>query len=194
MRSVAGMKRILVHCAMLTIMFLLVLIGYSRDRPAPPPSRYGFTLKINAKSLPKGVMVREVRNESSVRYFIKNTSDFPLIINERFQNDRLISGAKLVSGRVLHYFPNGVPMQGKRHLKGWQAPFGEIPETLLYIKEPKKIYEGRKVGLTKELPKPEKVSISANLGGRPYEIKGTIKYHLNKAYDVFHRIKNLKSK
>ena len=189
------MRRILVHYAMLIMMFSTVLIGYSRDRPAPPPSRYGFTFKIDAKSLPKGVMVREVRNESSVRYFIKNTSDVPLIINERFlQNDQLASGAKLVSGRVLHYFPNGVPMQGKRHLKGWQAPFGEIPETLLHIKEPKKIYEGRKVGLTKELPNPEKISIPANLAGKPYEIKGTIKYHLNKAYDVFHRIKNPKPK
>ena len=188
------MNRTLIHYAMLIMMFSPVLIGYSRDRPAPPPSRYGFIFKIDTKSLPKGVMVREVRNESSIRYFIKNTSDIPLIINERFQNDRLVSGAKLVSGRVLHYFPNGVPMQGKRHLKGWQAPFGEIPETLLYIKEPKKIYEGRKVGLTMELPKPTKVSIPANLNGTPYEIKGTIKYHLNKAYDVFHRIKNLKPK
>ena len=189
-----GMKRILIHCAMLILIFSHVLTGYCRDRPAPPPSRYGFTFKIDSKSLPKGVTVREVRNELSVRYFIKNTSDVPLIINALVQNDRMISGAKLVSGRVLHYFPNGVPMQGKRHLKGWQSPFGEIPETLLHIKEPKKIYEGRKVGLTKELPKPEKVSIPTNLGGKPYEIKGTIKYHLNKAYDVFHRIKNLKPK
>ena len=133
-RRVAGMKRILIHFAMLIMIYSPVLIGYSRDRPAPPPSRYGFTFKIDAKSLPKGVTVREVRNESSVRYFIKNTSNVPLIINERFQNDRLVSGAKLVSGRVLHYFPKGVPMEGKRHLKGWRAPFGEIPETLLYIK------------------------------------------------------------
>ena len=102
---------------MLIMIFSPVLIGYSRDRPAPPPSQYGFTLKIDTKSLPKGIMVREVRDESRVRYFIKNTSDLALIINERFQNDRLISGAKLVSGRVLHYFPNGVPMQGKQHLK-----------------------------------------------------------------------------
>ena len=189
------MNRILIHYAMLIMMFLLVLIGYSRDRPAPPPSRYGFTFKIDTKSLPKGVTVREVRNESSVRYFIKNTSNVPLIINERFQNDRLVSGAKLVSGRVLNYFPNGVPMVGKRHLKGWQAPFGEIPETVLHIKEPKKIYEGRKAGLTKELPKSEKSSIPASLDGTPYEIKGTIKYHLNKTYDAFYRIiDNPKSK
>ena len=180
--------------AMLIMMVSLVLIGYCQDRPAPPPSRYGFTFKIDANSLPKGVTIREVHNESSVRYSIRNTNDVPLIINERFQDDRLVSGAKLVSGRVLHYFPNGVPMEGKRHLKGWQAPFGEIPETLLYIKEPKKIHEGRKVGLTTELPKPEKTSIPANLNGMPYEIKGTIKYHLNKAYDVFHRIKSPKPK
>ena len=95
------MNRILVHYAMLIMVFSPVLIGYSRERPAPAPSRYGFTFKIDAKSLPKGVLVREVRNESSIRYFIKNTSDVPLIINERFlQNDRLVSGAKLVFGRV----------------------------------------------------------------------------------------------
>ena len=179
---------------LLAAIFLTLVIGYGRERPSPTPSRYGFTFEIDAKSLPKGVTIREVRNASSVRYFVKNTSNIPLIINERFQNNRLVSGAKLVSSKVLNYFPNGVPMQGKRHLKGWQAPFGEIPETLLYIKEPKKIYEGRKVGLTKELPKPEKMSIPANLGGTPYEIKGTINYHLNKAYDVFHRIKKPKSK
>ena len=132
--------------------FVALVIGYGRERPAPTPSRYGFTFEIDAKSLPKGVTVREVRNASSVRYFIKNTSNIPLIINERFQNDRLISGAKLVSSKVLNYFPNGVPMVGKRHLKGWQAPLGEIPETLLHIKEPKKIYEGRNLGLRRNCP------------------------------------------
>lgn len=175
-------------------MFSITLSGYCRDRPAPPPSRYGFTFVIDAKSLPKGVTIREVRSETSIRYFIKNTSDMPLIINERFQNNRLVSGAKLVSGEVLNYFPNGVPMAGKRHLKGWQSPFGKIPETLLYIKEPKKIYEGRKVGLTRKLPPEEKLSIAANLNGKPYEILGTIHFHLNKAYDTFHRIKIPKPK
>jgi len=183
------MKRIHFHYASLTLMFSLALSGYCRDRPTPPPSRYGFTFVIDAKSLPKGVTIREVRSETSIRYFIKNTSHMPLIINERFQNNRLVSGAKLVSGEVLNYFPNGVPMAGKRHLKGWQAPFGKIPETLLYIKEPKEIYEGRKVGLTRTLPKAEQYSIPANLGGKPFEIKGTIHYHLNKAYDTFHGIK-----
>ena len=173
---------------LLFAMFVVLVIGYGRERPAPTPSRYGFTFEIDAKSLPRGVTVREVRNESSVRYFVKNTSNIPLIINQRSQNDRLVSGAKLVSGKVLNYFPDGVPMAGKRHLKGWQAPFGEIPETLLHVKEPKKIYEGRKAGLTKELPKSEKLSIPASLNGTPYEIKGTIKYHLNKTYDAFYRI------
>ena len=173
---------------LILVPFIALLISHGRERPAPTPSRYGFTFEIDAKSLPKGVTVREVRNASSVRYFVKNTSDIPLVINERFQNDRLVSGAKLVSGKVLNYFPDGVPMAGKRHLKGWQAPFGEIPETLLHVKEPKKIYEGRKAGLTKELPKSEKLSIPASLNGTPYEIKGTIKYHLNKTYDAFYRI------
>ena len=175
-------------------MFSLALSGYCRDRPAPPPSRYGFTFVIDAKSLPKGATIREVRSETSIRYFIKNTSDVPLIINERFQNNRLVSGAKLVSGEVLNYFPNGVPMVGKRHLKGWQSPFGKIPETLLYIKEPKKIHEGRIAGLTRKLPPEEKLSIAANLNGKPYEIIGTIHFHLNKAYDTFHRIKIPKPK
>jgi hypothetical protein len=188
------MRRIHFHYALLTLMFSITLSGYCRDRPAPPPSRYGFTFVIDAKSLPKGVTIREVRSETSIRYFIKNTSDMPLIINERFQNNRLVSGAKLVSGEVLNYFPNGVPMAGKRHLKGWQSPFGKIPETLLYIKEPKKIYEGRKVGLTRKLPPEEKLSIAANLNGKPYEILGTIHFHLNKAYDTFHRIKIPKPK
>ena len=180
---------------LLAAIFLTLVIGYGRERPSPTPSRYGFTFEIDAKSLPKGVTVREVRNASNVRYFVKNTSNIPLIINERFQNDRLVSGAKLVSSKVLNYFPNGVPMVGKRHLKGWQAPFGEIPETVLHIKEPKKIYEGRKAGLTKELPKSEKSSIPASLDGTPYEIKGTIKYHLNKTYDAFYPIiDNPKSK
>jgi hypothetical protein len=106
------MRRIHFHYALLTLMFSITLSGYCRDRPAPPPSRYGFTFVIDAKSLPKGVTIREVRSETSIRYFIKNTSDMPLIINERFQNNRLVSGAKLVSGEVLNYFPNGVPMAG----------------------------------------------------------------------------------
>ncbi|MDE2682039.1 MAG: hypothetical protein OSB29_11850 [Verrucomicrobiota bacterium] len=188
------MKRTHFHYALLALMFSLALSGYCRDRPAPHPSRYGFSFVIDAKSLPKGVTLREVRSETSIRYFMKNTSLVPLIINERFQNNRLVSGAKLVSGEVLNYFPNGVPMAGKQHLKGWQSPFGKIPETLLYIKEPKKIYEGRKAGLTRKLPPVEKLSIAANLNGKPYEISGTIHFHLNKAYDPFHRIKIPKPK
>ena len=144
------MKRIHFHYTLLTLMFSLALSGYCRDRPGPPPSRYGFTFVIDANSLPEGVTIREVRSETSIRYFIKNTSHVPLIINERFQNNRLVSGAKLVSGEVLNYFPNGVPMTGKRHLKGWQSPFGKIPETLLYIKEPKRFTRGGAQGSPKK--------------------------------------------
>jgi hypothetical protein len=160
-------------------------IGVSRERPAPPPSRYTYTMTIDAKSVPEGIIVREVRTGNVPRYFIKNTSDVPLVINERFQGDRLVSGAKLVSGKVFHYFPNGVPMQGKQHLKGWQAPFGDIEQTLLSLpKDPAKIYEGRQPGLSKKLPPPEPYQIPANYDGKPYKIKVMIHYHLNPAYDA----------
>jgi hypothetical protein len=66
---------------------------------------------------------------------------------------------------VYQYFPNGVPMEGKTHLKGWQAPFGDIPETILTLaKEPARIHEGRGPGLSKELPEPEAFSIPAKSG------------------------------
>jgi len=155
-----------------------------RGRPAPPPSRFGYSLKIDLDSLPKGVTVREVRKGQTSRWFISNASDVPLVINERFQGDRLVTGTKLVSGKVYQYFPSGVPMAGKKHLKGWQAPFGEIKETSLRLaRDPGKIYEGRKPGLSKMLPTPEAFSIPAKYGGKPYKIKATIHYHLNAAYD-----------
>lgn len=165
-----------------------------KGRPAPPPSRYNYSLKINVDSLPKGVKVREVKDAQGTRYFISNASETPLVINERFQNDVLVAGSKLVSGKVYQYFPNGVPMEGKTHLKGWQAPFGDIPETILTLaKEPARIYEGRKPGLSKELPAPEPFSLPAKFDGNPHEIRGTIHYHLNHAYDEFHKNK-VKSK
>ncbi|WP_254508471.1 hypothetical protein [Anatilimnocola floriformis] len=164
--------------------------GQGRTKPAPPPSRYGYTLKIDAKSLPKGVTIREVRDEKTTRLFIANSSDVPLVIHERYQGDTLATGTKLVSGQVYQYFPSGVPMEGKTHLKGWQAPFGEIKETLLYLdKEPAKIYEGREPGHSKELPAPEKVAIPAKLDDNSYEIKGVVEYHLNDEYDAFHQPK-----
>lgn len=157
-----------------------------KERPAPPPSRYTYSLKINADSLPKGVKVREVKDALGTRYFISNASETPLVINERFENDVLAAGSKLVSGKVYQYFPNGVPMEGKTHLKGWQAPFGDIPETILSLaKEPARIHEGRKPGLSKELPAPEPFSLPAKSDGNPHEIRGTIHYHLNPAYDEF---------
>lgn len=161
------------------------LAAGGRGRPAPPPSRYGYVLKIDPKSLPRGVSIREVNDKLGHRLFIRNASDVPLILDQRFQNGRLVSGAKLVDGKVYHYFPNGVPMEGKQHLKGWQAPFGDIPETLLHLpQEPAKITEGRKPGLGKDLPRPDPVVIAADYAGRPYEIRGTIHYTLNPAYDA----------
>ena len=115
----------------------------AQRRPEPPPSRYSYTMVVDAKSLPKGVSVRTLRAGGLTRIFIKNTGKKPLVINEIYQNKRLVSGAKLVSGQVFQYFPNGVPMAGKRHLKGWQAPFGVIKETLLRLpKDPKNNLRG----------------------------------------------------
>ena len=160
------------------------------EKPAPPPSRYGYRLAIDAKSLPKGVSVREVRDQLGSRWFITNSSQVPLIIHERFQNEQVVSGSKLVDGQVYQYFPNGVPMEGKTHLKGWQAPFGEIKETLLYMaKEPEKIYAGRQPGLSKDIPPSEPFSLPAKYDGKPHEIRGTIEYFLNEEYDRFHAAK-----
>jgi len=160
----------------------------ARDRPVAP-SRYGFTLKFDAKSVPEGIEIREMRSGNVARYFVRNTGDVPLIINTRYQNDRLVSGAKLVNGKVYDYFPDGVPMAGKRHLKGWQAPFGERQKTLLALaKEPTTISAGRKPGLPKTLPPSEPISIPVIYGDEPHEIRATVVFHLNPAYDSFHKL------
>jgi hypothetical protein len=157
----------------------------AQRRPAPPPSRYTYTFEVDKKSLPKGVEVRTAGKKPATRHFLSNKGDKPLVIYERFHLKRLIAGTKLVGGKVYQYFPNGVPMEGKTHLKGWQAPFGEIKETLLYLpKEPAKIYEGRKPGLSKDLPPPEKYDIPATYDGKPHKIRVTVRYHLNPKYDA----------
>ncbi|MDP6113180.1 MAG: hypothetical protein QGF00_31375 [Planctomycetota bacterium] len=169
---------------MLAASFCVTSIDGRGQRPAPSPSRYAYVLKFDVKALPKGVTIREVTDKLGTRHFITNTSDVPLIINERFQGNRIVSGVKLVSGKVCHYCPDGVPMAGKRHLKGWQAPFGDIKQTLITLpRPPARIYQGRKPGLSKEIPKPESFSIKAKFNGKSYEIKGMIHYKLNPAYD-----------
>ena len=168
---------------LVTTLLIFVLSATARERPAPPESRYAYSFKIEEKSLPKGVTVREVVDGKNTRHFIKNTSETPLVIGEIFSNEKLVSGTKLVGGKVYGWFPSGVPMEGKTHLKGWQAPFGDIEETILNLpREPAKIIEGRKPGLGKELPEPEESSIKVSYDGKPYEIKIKIHYRLNEAY------------
>ncbi len=152
-------------------------------RPAPPESRWGYTLVIDEKSLPKGVTIRTLKDELGTRHFIKNTSSVPLVVSAVYSNGKLVGGSKLVNGKVYGYFPNGVPMEGKQHLIGWQAPFGDIEETLFFLpREPAKIYEGRQPGLDKTVPPDEPIIIAVEYDGKPYEIKGTVKYHLNPKY------------
>jgi hypothetical protein len=170
--------------ALLLVLFATVCHAQGRGKPAPPPSRYTYTLKVDEKSLPKGVKLREAKGEGPQRLFLSNSSATPLVIDERFQGEVLVAGTKLADGKVYHYFPTGVPMEGKTHLKGWQAPFGDIPETILRLpRDPEKIYEGRMPGLDKTLPKPEPFSIPAKFGDQPHAITGEIHYHLNPAYD-----------
>jgi hypothetical protein len=173
------------HTALFVVAFVcLPPFALARDKPAPPQSRYAYTFKVDEKALPKGVTVREVADGKSSRYFIKNAGATPLVINEIYSNEKLVGGTKLENGKVYGWFPSGVPMEGKTHLKGWQAPFGDIEETPLTLpREPAKITDGRKPGLGKDVPKPEAYSIKATYDGKPYEIQGTIHYRLNEAYD-----------
>ncbi len=170
--------------------FLAVLPVLGLERPAPPPSRYTFTLEVDPKSLPKGISVKKQGEENDTRLFITNASEVPLVIDERFSNEVLVAGTKLVGGKVYNYFPNGVPMEGKTHLKGWQAPFGDMEQTLLMLPTPPDtIYKGRAAGLGPELPKPEAAVIAAKYDDATYDIKVTIHYHLNPAYDEHYKTK-----
>lgn len=174
----------IIAAAIIALLINIAPIEGRGGRPAPPPSRYTYELKFDLKALPKGVAIKVANDQHGHRNFISNASDVPLIFNEKFSGERLVAGTKIVSGKVYNYYPNGVPMAGKQHLKGWQAPFGDIKQTLIMLpKEPAKIYEGRKPGLSKDLPKPEPFAIPAKLNGKPYEVKGMIHYKLNKAYD-----------
>jgi hypothetical protein len=161
-----------------------------RGRPAPPPSRYTYTLHVDAKSLPEGVKIRESDDDLPQRLFLSNASETPLVIDEKFSGEMLVAGTKLVGGKVYNYFPSGVPMEGKQHLKGWQAPFGDIPETILRLaRDPERIAVGREPGLGRELPEPEPFSIPAKYGDKPHAITGEIRYQLNPAYDAFYKKK-----
>lgn len=180
------MKIRLTFAVSLLFMLLALCHAQSRGKPAPPPSRYTYTLTFDEKSLPKGVTIREAKDPP--RHFITNSSEVPLVIDERFQDKTLVGGTKLMGGKVYHYFPNGVPMEGKQHLKGWQAPFGDIHETIVRLpRDPEKIYAGREPGLGKDLPDAEPFSIPATYDGQPHPLTGTIHYQLNPAYDEYYK-------
>ena len=121
------MLRIVNPAGIVAIVLCCVATVYAQGRPAPPPSRYGLLAEDRPGfPCPRASLWRESRDALPARYFIANSADAPLVLNEIFQDGVLVSGTKLVSGKVYQYFPNGVPMEGKTHLKGWQAPFGDI--------------------------------------------------------------------
>lgn len=122
----------------------------------------------------------------NTRWFITNSSDKPLIINERFHLDgELEYGEKLVSGDFYQYFRHGIPMVGKEHLTGWQLAYAGS-KLFSLGHEPAKIYEGRRENLSKDLPEPEPFSFPAKYDGKPHELKGFIHYHLNDFYDHYY--------
>jgi len=160
------------------------VVAVAQRRPALPPSRYAYSFEVDQDSLPKGVTVTEKRDGDMVRHFIRNTSDRPLVIDKRMQDGRMVGGTKLVDGKVYGYFPSSVPMEGKTHLKGWQAPFGDIEQTTLILpREPETIYKGRTPGLGREVPPDEAYALPVEYDGKPHEIKLTIRYRLDPDYD-----------
>lgn len=178
------MKLDCLACSAIMLLVFTPLPAIARERPAPPPSRYAYSFTIDEESLPEGVTVREAGEGNAARYFLKNAGEKPLVIGEIFSNEKLVSGTKLQNGKVYGWFPNGVPMEGKTHLKGWQAPFGDIEETILILpREPAKIVEGRQPGLGTDVPKPEESTIKVSYDNKPHKIKITIHYRLNEAYD-----------
>jgi hypothetical protein len=181
------MPRVLLMALLCLAPCPVLLAAQARQRPAPPPSRYTYTLHVDADSLPQGAKIRASDDDLPARLFISNAGDKPLVIDERMQNDALVAGTKLMQGKVYHYFPRGVPMEGKTHLKGWQAPFGDIPETLLRLpRDPDEIAAGRAPGLGRELPKAKAFSIPATYDDKPHPITGEIRFQLNPEYDAFY--------
>ena len=68
---------------LLLISFVRPVPAQRRGKPAPPPSRYTYTLTVDPKSLPEGVKIRESNDDLPRRLFISNASDKPLVIDER---------------------------------------------------------------------------------------------------------------
>lgn len=180
----------------LGIIALTSLVGAAQtsrgkpDRPAPPPSRFSYTLTMDPASLPPGVTAKENKKGQATGFFMANTSDTPLIVKETFSLDKLVGGTKLVSGKVYFYFPNGIPMEGKQHLKGWQIFSDEIKQTIVTLpNEPATISANRKPGVPKNIPAPESFVIPVKYDGKEQSLRGTVRFHLNPEYDAYHEKK-----
>ncbi len=176
-------------------MTLVVLVGVLPTpsfgkRPAPPlpPSRYGYELQFEAKSLPAGVSI--VRAPAGF-YRFSNTSKTPIIIEEIFNANRLVHGTKVEDNLVYGYFPSGIPQEGKTHLKGWQNLSKELtsanwnPPIMTGT-----IEKGRQPGLPGNvIPPPEPFRFPIKVAGQPHDITGHIVFHINPVYDVYYAAK-----
>ena len=159
------------------------------DKPAGPPNRWNCTYTFDQKLLPKGVTLKQDPKHGI--WWIANNSDVPLVINAVYSNGKLAGGAKLVSGQVYHYFPTGIPQEGKQHLKGWQMLAKEITNWMITdYPAASKAFDGQDGKLKRDtpIPPPEPFALKVEYHGKPYHLNGTITYSLNEAYDVHYNL------
>jgi hypothetical protein len=147
-------------------------------KPAPARSRFRFQLEIDPKSLPEGVVVEKREVQKIFQTWIRNTGKTPL---ERLHLDgqgQPWGGTRLAEGKVYGYFPNGVPMAGKEHLKGWVLSEGVEWQQIIPDQEPAGIAMGRQDG-SLEVPTPDSFSQEWTYGDKKWTITGRIVYSLN---------------
>ncbi len=176
------------------VLLALTLVALIGVTPSPsfgkravvlPPSRYGFELQFDAKSLPPGVSI--VRAPAGY-YRFSNTSKTPIIIEEHYISDRLVHGTKVEDNLVHGYFPSGIPQEGKTHLKGWQNLSKELTSAIWNPPvRTETIEKGRQPGISANvIPSPEPFRYPIKVGGKLHDITGRIVFHINPAYDQYH--------
>jgi hypothetical protein len=155
------------------------------SRLAPPPSRFKYDFIVDPTTLPSGVTCETIRSASGyLQNWIKNSSEIPF---QCFENDylgRTILGFKLVDNKVYVYYPNGIPIVGKTHIKGWVLWEHTDRHLLSFDGSLMAIYNAQQPGLpvTTPLPPDEIVTFLWDFGGREWTISGTIVYAIDENY------------